>query len=178
LGYAAAGIEGEAHEIYRVLCASMDGEVVENGTSAYQLLQVPGRPERDKVWSQFMCSSRIWHSVTPVSLTRGFKVPTHSPDGSRRLPANERHLRRLAEWTGLLRSSLRHIGLPEDLAASCSIILTPSPLLPSVRRAECYRTPGDSAVLTHARLEFVEPVRGPLIVGDRRYQGYGLCLPL
>ncbi len=178
LGYAAAGIEVEAHEIYRVLCASMDGEVIENGASAYQLLQVPGRPERDKVWSQFMRSSRIWHSVTPVALTRGFKVPTHSPDGSRRLPANERHLRRLAEWTALLRSSLRHIGLPEDLAASCSIILTPSPLLPSVRRAECYRTPGDSAVLTHARLEFVEPVRGPLIVGDRRYQGYGLCLPL
>jgi CRISPR-associated protein Csb2 len=178
LGYAAAGIESVAHEIYRVLCSAMDGEVIEMGTSAYQLLQVPGRPERDKVWSQFIRSSRIWQSVIPVALARGFKVPTHSPDGSRRLSANERHLRRLAEWTALLRSSLRHICIPEDLAASCSVILTTSPLLPSTRRAECYRTPGDSAVLTHARLEFVEPVRGPLIIGDRRYQGYGLFLPL
>ncbi len=178
LGYAAAGSESNAHEIYRVLCASMDGEVIEKGTSAYQLLQFPGRPERDKVWSQFIRSSRIWQSVIPVALARGFKVPTHSPDGLRRLSSNERHLRRLAEWTALLRSSLRHICIPEDLAASCSVILTPSPLLSSARRAECYRVPGDSVVLTHARLEFAEPVRGPLLIGDRRYQGYGLCFPL
>lgn len=177
LGYAAAAIETEAHEIYRVLSASLDGEVTEIGASKYQLVQLQGRPERDKVWSQFIRSSRFWQSVIPVALARGFKVPMYSPDGSRKLSASERHLRKLSEWTSLLRSSLRHISLPEDLVASCSVMLTPSPLVPSTCRAERYRPPGETAVLTHVRMEFAEPIRGPLVVGDRRYQGYGLLLP-
>ncbi len=177
LGYARAGVEPEAAEVYRVLCASLDGEVVEAGKSQYRLLLLAGQPERDKIWFQFVRSSRVWHSVTPVALARGFKVPTHSQDGSRQLTSNERQLRKLSEWTALLRSSLRHICLPGELVATCSITLTPSPLVASTRRAEYYRPPGESAVLTHARLEFVEPVRGPLLVGDRRYQGYGLFFP-
>ncbi|MBI3278437.1 MAG: type I-U CRISPR-associated protein Cas5/Cas6 [Acidobacteria bacterium] len=178
LGYSAAAIEAEAREVYRVLCASLNGEVIQLGASEFQLTLLQGRPERDKVWSQFMRSSRVWRSVTPVALARGFTVPTHSPDGSRRLSTSERHLRKLTEWTALLRSSLRHICLPEDIVASCSLTLTPSPLVPSTCRAERYRRPGESAVLTHARMEFATPVKGPLIVGDRRYQGYGLFLPL
>jgi CRISPR-associated protein Csb2 len=177
LGYARAGTEAEAAEVYRVLCAALDGEAVEAGTSRYRLEVLAGRPERDKVWFQFLRSSRVWHSVTPVALARGFSVPTHSNDGSRKLTNDERHLRKLAEWSALLRASLRHIGFPEDLVASCSITLTASPLVPNTNRAELYRPPGESAVLIHARLEFVEPVRGPLIVGDRRYKGYGLFFP-
>jgi CRISPR-associated protein Csb2 len=177
LGYARAGAEVEAAEVYRVLCASLDGEAVEAGKSSYRLQVLAGRPERDKVWFQFLRSSRVWHSVTPVALARGFSVPTHSNDGSRKLTSNERHFRKLAEWAALLRASLRHIRLPEDLVATCSITLTPSPLVPNTSRAELYRPPGESAVLTHARLEFAELVRGPLIVGDRRYKGYGLFLP-
>jgi len=177
LGYARVGAELEAVEVYRVLCASLDGEAVEAGMSRYRLALLAGRPEMDRVWSQFLRSSRVWLSVTPVALARGFSVPTHSGDGSRKLTSNERHLRKLAEWAALLRSSLRHVGLPENLVATCSITLTPSPLVPNTHRAERYRPPGESAVLTHARMEFAEPVRGPLIVGDRRYQGYGLFLP-
>ena len=179
LGYARVGTETEAQaaEVYRVLCASLEGETIEAGTSHYYLQPVDGRPERDKVWSQFVRSSRLWHSVTPVALSRGFNVPTHSVDGSRKLTSNERHLRKLAEWVALVRSSLRHIGLPGDVVATCSIMLTPSPLVPNTQRAERYRLPGEPAVLTHARMEFAEPVRGPLIVGDRRYQGYGLFFP-
>ena len=177
LGYARAGVEAEATEVYRALCASLDGEVVEAGESPYRLQALADRPGRDKVWFQFLRSSRVWHSVTPVALARGFSVPTLSNDGSRKLTSNERHLRKLAEWAALLRASLRHIGLPEDLVATCSITLTPSPLVPNTNRAELYRPPGESAVLTHARVEFAEPVRGPLIVGDRRYKGYGLFFP-
>ena len=179
LGYARPDTEAEAEaaEVYRVLCASLDGETVETGKSRYRLQVLAGRPEKDKVWFQFLRSSRVWHSVTPVALARGFSVPTHSKDGSRKLTSNERHLRKLAEWVALLRASLRHIGLPEDLAATCSITLTSSPLVPNTHPAEQYRPPGESAVLTHARVEFAEPVRGPLIVGDRRYKGYGLFFP-
>jgi CRISPR-associated protein Csb2 len=177
LGYARAGIELEAVELYRVLCASLDGEVIEAGKSRYRLQRPAGGPEMDRVWLQYRGPSRVWHSVTPVAIARGFNVPTHSQDGSRKLTSNERHLRKLSEWAALLRSSLRHIELPDDLVVSCSITLTASPLVPHTRRAEHYRPPGESAVLIHARIEFTEPVRGPLIVGDRRYQGYGLFFP-
>ncbi|HXM45351.1 MAG TPA: type I-U CRISPR-associated protein Csb2 [Bryobacteraceae bacterium] len=176
LGYARLGLEADAAEVYRVLSASLDGEMVEAGASHYRL-QLLERPQNDKVWPQFVRSARIWHSVTPVALARGFKVPTLTPDGSRRLSGNERHLRRLAEWTALLRASLRHIRLPEELAATCAITLTASPLVAHTMRAECYRPPGEAAVFTHARIEFTEPVRGPLLVGDRRYFGYGLFFP-
>jgi CRISPR-associated protein Csb2 len=177
LGYARADVKAEAAEVYRVLCASLDGETVEAGKSRYRLQAISGRPEGDKVWFQFLRSSRVWHSVTPVALARGFSVPTYSNDGSRKLTSNERHLRTLSEWAALLRASLRHIGLPEELVGTCSITLTQSPLVPNTSRAELYRAPGESAVLTHARVEFAELVRGPLIVGDRRYKGYGLFFP-
>lgn len=177
LGYTRAGIEAQGADVYRVLCASLDGETVEAGGSDYRLQRLAGRPEMDKIWFQFLRSSRVWHSVTPVALAGGFKVPTHSQDGSRELSSNERHLRKLSEWASLVRSSLLHIGLPGEVVATCSIAPTPSPLVPGTQRAERYRPPGESAVLIHARIEFAEPVRGPLIVGDRRYQGYGLFFP-
>ncbi|MGD0498363.1 MAG: type I-U CRISPR-associated protein Csb2 [Bryobacteraceae bacterium] len=177
VGYARAGLEAEAAEVYGVLCASLNEELVEAGQSRYRLQLLTGTPEMDKVWVQFLRSSRVWHSVTPVALAGGFKVPKYSANGARELTSNERHVRRLAEWTALLRCGLRHIGLPAELVDTCTITLTRSPLLPSTNRAEYYRPPGESAVLIHARLEFAEPVRGPLIVGDRRYQGYGLLFP-
>ncbi|HUQ90437.1 MAG TPA: type I-U CRISPR-associated protein Csb2 [Bryobacteraceae bacterium] len=177
VGYARPEIKSEAVDVYQVLCASLDGEDIGAGASYYHLRLFDYGPETDKVWSQLVRCSRVWHSVTPVALAGGFKVPKHSADGRRELTSNERRLRQLAEWTALLRSSLKHIGLPGELVDACAIMLTPSPLLPNTSRAERYRTPGEWAVLTHARIEFSEPIRGPLIVGDRRYQGYGLFLP-
>jgi CRISPR-associated protein Csb2 len=176
-GYARPEMEAQAVDVYQALSASLDGEDIEVGASHYCLRLFDHGPEKDKVWSQLVRSSRVWHSVTPVALARGFKVPNQTPDGSRKLTRDERYLRKLAEWSALLRASLRHIGLPRDLVDTCSILLTPSPLLPGTLRAEQYRPPGESAILTHARLEFAEPVRGPLIVGDRRYRGYGLLFP-
>jgi CRISPR-associated protein Csb2 len=177
IGYARSDLEAQAVEVYRTLCGSLDNEEIEVGALHYLLQQFGGRPEKDKVWSQFVRSSRVWHSVTPVALAGGFKVPRYSADGGRKLSNNERHLRRLAELTALLRSGLKHIGLPAELVNTCAVMLTLSPLLPNTSRAERYRPPGESAVFTHARIEFTAPVRGPLIVGDRRYQGFGLFLP-
>lgn len=177
VGYARADIRSDAVEVYRVLCASLDGEEIKLGALHGRLRLFDRNPEKDAVWSQFVRTGRLWHSVTPVALAGGFKVPKYSRDGVRELTRNEQHLRRLAELNALVRTSLRHIGLPSALVASCAIILTPSPLLPNTARAERYRPTGESAIFIHGRLEFAEDVRGPLIVGDRRYQGYGLFLP-
>lgn len=177
LGYAPANLKEEAAEIYRMLFSALDGESISFDRSGCRLRRIAGPATHDRVWSQFIRSSRYWHSVTPVAIARKYTVPTHSPDGLRILSSNERHLRKLSEWTALLRSSLRHIGLPEDLADKSSFVLTPTPLIRSTERAERYRPPGESALFTHVGVEFDQPVRGPLVLGDRRYLGFGLLLP-
>jgi CRISPR-associated protein Csb2 len=32
--------------------------------------------------------------------------------------------------------------------------------------------------LTHAVIDFAEPVRGPVLIGAGRYNGFGVCRPL
>ena len=170
LGYADSAEAGSS--IYRTLAACLDGEEIEPG---YRL-QLVDDPCKDKVWPLYSRVGRCWVSVTPLAIDRGYKVPTHARDGTP-LSTNERHLRRHAEWTHLVRASLRHIRLPDDLVASCKITLTPSPLLAATERAERYRARDERALFIHARLEFLRCIRGPLLMGDRRYQGFGLFLP-
>lgn len=173
LGFARPEVASHATEIYETLGAALDGESIGELSGRLRRADIT----RDKIWSQLIGPSRVWCSLTPVALARGFKVPRFAPDG-RPLSSNERHSRKLAEWSALVRHSLRHIGLPEPLVRDCSIELTPSPMLRRTVRAERYRPPGESAVLTHARIEFPEPVLGPLLAGDRRYQGLGLFSPV
>ena len=173
VGFAEAGIASDATSIYRSLDVALDGEEIEAG---YRL-QLIADPFRDKVWPFYAGASRCWVSVTPLAIGRGYKVPTHAPDRTP-LSRNQRHLRRLAELTQLVRSSLRHIRLPSDLVESCQIHLTPSPLLAATERAERYRPKDEGVPFVHARIEFSRPVRGPLLLGDRRYFGLGLFAPV
>jgi CRISPR-associated protein Csb2 len=173
LGYAEANRAPHATSIYRTLAACLDGEEIEPG---YRLQLVEDPLRRDKVWRVYVGSSRMWLSVTPVAIDRGYKVPVYSPNGEP-LSSNERHLRRQSEWTSLLRTSLRHIGLPDNVVTTCRISLTPSPLLAATERAERYRPQSENAPFVHVRLDFSGLVRGPLLVGDRRYLGFGLFVP-
>jgi len=177
VGYALPDIADQAKDIYNSIESLLDNQKVDAGGVPARLRRLSELSSRDKIWSQLVRTGRVWHSLTPVALARGFKVAKLAPDGSRPLSSNERHRRKLGEWSDLLRGSLRHVALPEHLVTGCEITLTASPLLPGTGRAERYRPPGETAVLTHARLEFPEPVRGPLIVGDRRYFGFGLFAP-
>jgi CRISPR-associated protein Csb2 len=174
LGYAGTENATRAASIYQTLAGCLDGEEIEPG---YRLQLMGDSPHRDKVWWLYAGSSRVWLSVTPVVINRGYKVPTCSSDGTP-LSANERHHRRSAEWTSLLRTSLRHISLPDDMVTACEITITPSPLVAATERAERYRPNGDGAAFVHVRIDFRRPVRGPLIVGDRRYIGLGLLSPV
>jgi CRISPR-associated protein Csb2 len=164
----------DARSVYRTLAASLDGKPDYENKPTFHLQLID--EHRDKVWRLYSGASRTWISATPVVIDRGYKVPTHSPDGQE-LSRNERHLRRQSEWVKLLQASLRHIRLPEDLAGSCEITLTASPLLSATERAEKYRPAKERAPFIHARLEFPRPVRGPLLLGDRRYFGLGLFVP-
>ena len=171
LGYANPDNANAAASIYRTLAAASMGRR-SSLTSDSSSSQIPA--QRQSLAALYP-TSRCWVSVTPLAIARGFKVPTYAPDGTP-LSSNERHLRRHAEWTQLVRSSLRDIRLPADLVDSCQIHLTPSP-------HACYRARGtlpakdERAPFIHARIEFSRPVRGPLLVGDRRYKGFGLFIP-
>lgn len=178
VGYSKADVREEADEIYRTLAASLDHRdlVLGGGVARLRLISTTGNDET--IWRQLSQPSKRWASLTPLAIARGFTVPKRSPDGMCRLSSNERYRYKLAEWSKLVRESLRHVGLPETVISSCNIQLTQSPLYPGAQRAERYRPPGETAAFTHAHLDFSEPVRGPLLVGDRRYQGFGLFAPL
>lgn len=176
VGYASEQNTEAARSIYRTLAANLDGRFDCENKPSWQM-QLVDRPDRDKVWRLYSAPSRIWTSVTPVALSRGFKVPKFSPTGEL-LSKSERYLRKLAEWQKLLRDSLRHIELPEELIKATEIEISMTPFIPKCERAEKYRAPGEKSVLVHVRLTFPEPVRGPLLLGDRRYFGLGLLAPV
>ncbi len=179
IGYAAPDVVTPAQETYRTLYCALAGEVETlfstKRSHPIQLRQVS--THEDKVWRQLCGKSRVWCSLTPAAISRGFKVPKHTPDG-RLLSTNERYQIKLGEWDKLLRDSLRHINLSEQLISETRIELSATPFLRKTKRAETYRAPGENAVLTHIRLTFPESVKGPLILGDRRYFGFGLCVPV
>lgn len=182
LGYANPENAASAASIYRVLSSCLDGEDIdevgpfERGERRYRLQLIEDPWRSDKVWPFYARSSRVWVSATPVAIDRRYKVPTHSPSGQE-LSSNERHLRRHSEWGKLVRASLRHIRLPDDLVHGSNIALSVSPLLAATERAESYRPRDERAPFLHARIEFPRPVRGPLLLGDRRYFGLGLFVP-
>jgi CRISPR-associated protein Csb2 len=182
IGYASSDVESHAREIYRTLFRALDGFVEEvespfskTGVFPVRLHQVSRH--NDGIWSPLCGKSHLWCSLTPSAISRGFTIPKHTPDG-RPLSSNERYQRKLSEWARLLRDSLRHVNLPDQLIAETLIEISATPFLPRLRRAERYRAPGEKAVLTHVRLTFPEPVRGPIVLGDRRYFGFGLCAPV
>ncbi len=184
LGYAAPEDARQAASIvYEPLFKYLDDLVLAEQTPFRRRGEdVPVRLElrklkSDAIWHHLTSKSRVWDSIIPVAISRGFKVPKFHPDG-RPMSENERHRRKLHEWSELLRSSLRHIGLPPELVEACAIEPTSTPLVPKTQRAEKYRAPGEQAVLTHVRLEFPCCIRGPLLLGDRRYFGLGLFVPV
>ena len=176
VGYASEKNTKAARSVYRTLAANLDGKFDCADKPSWQM-QLVDRPDQDRVWRLYSGSSRAWASVTPVAISRNFSVPKFSPSGEP-LSKNEQYLRKLAEWQKLLRDSLRHIALPEEVVNATEIEISMTPFIPKCERAEKFRAPGEKAVLTHVRLTFPEPIRGPLILGDRRYFGLGLCIPI
>jgi CRISPR-associated protein Csb2 len=122
---------------------------------------------RSKVW----CGpAHVWYSATPVALDR-------NPGDLR-----SREPRKLAKATD---------EAIEIVCRGCERIDLPTPryveILPAApwagaAKARIYPPyPGDASrtqrVLTHVRIEFGQPVRGPILLGAGRYAGLGLLRP-
>jgi CRISPR-associated protein Csb2 len=149
----------------------------------------PRKALKPEIWSAHPKGSRVWASVTPVVL-----------DG---FPKEDRLRNRLAwnnEIVAMLCRACQRIGLPEP--ASVDFDTTSwhqgSPRASMKRRllrghphmTDSSATLGDgfppfpakgtSGIRPqfHVRIEFTDPVIGPVVVGAGRFLGYGLCKPL
>lgn len=114
--------------------------------------------------------SRRWATATPIALDRN-PGDLHDERVDRREEAFGHAANTIAEAVG-------RIGLPEptriDVTRSCVLPGTAKPRAYPRYPIETSRT---QRVLVHARLEFGEPIHGPVILGAGRYHGLGLCLP-
>jgi CRISPR-associated protein Csb2 len=115
--------------------------------------------------------SRAWGTATPIALDQN-PGDLHHADPEKRARAYEKA-------TALVALAVQRIGLPcpavIDVLRSCVIPGTAKPqLFPRypISREKLQR------VLVHARLGFDEPVRGPLLLGNGKHLGLGLCRPL
>jgi CRISPR-associated protein Csb2 len=123
---------------------------------------------RPSMWSH---PSKRWASATPVALDRN-PGDLHDADAEKRRAA-------FAEASAIVIEAVRRIGLPEpseiDVVRSC--------VLPGSAKPRMFpRYPVDARrpqrVLVHVRLQFAEPVRGPILIGAGRYHGLGLLAPV
>jgi len=113
--------------------------------------------------------ARRWASVTPIVRDK--------------FPKAKNPVERHAKIVAIVASACQNIGLPVPRAVSvyrhAAIKGVPSahPWGKAPERTG-WALPGflSRRVLTHAIIEFSEPVRGPVIVGAGRYAGLGLCI--
>jgi CRISPR-associated protein Csb2 len=131
-----------------------------------------GEGERRSLDPQpYVAVARTWATCTPIVLDRHLKAKGNA--------------QRDAEIASLLRHACANIGLPEPAqiaAGKHSAIRGAPPAYPSGRRPPWtrWRLPDSlsSRQLTHAVLQFAEPVRGPVMLGAGRFVGLGLCYAL
>jgi CRISPR-associated protein Csb2 len=120
--------------------------------------------------STWCLPARVWLSATPIALDRN-PGNLHARD-----PARAAKAYREAETS--IATACTNIGLPEPI----QVTVLPSITMPGVAKAHQHPpfAAGDNGyrrVKVHTRVEFAEPVRGPVILGAGRYYGLGLMRP-
>jgi CRISPR-associated protein Csb2 len=129
-----------------------------------------GAPQTSLRPSTWCGPSLVWRSVTPIALDRN-PGDLSSRDVAR-LDAATQHA------VETISVACERIGLPRPLSVE---ILPAAPLAGAAKARDYPAFPGAEGrtqrLLTHARLEFQDPVRGPIVLGAGRFLGLGLCRP-
>jgi CRISPR-associated protein Csb2 len=147
-------------------------ELTLEGDGLHVLFALAGEsPRRSLDPAPYIDEATIWATGTPVVLDRHLKEI-----------GNEA---RQTEIENLLRRACANIGLPEPervVAGKHSAIQGAPSSYPSGRAPPWtgWRLPQSlaSRQLTHAVLQFRQPVQGPVILGAGRFVGLGLCRAL
>jgi CRISPR-associated protein Csb2 len=135
------------------------------GGQAWQLRREAMPDAKSLRQDRYVEEARIWASVTPIAL--------------------DRHPKAEGDVEAIIATACERIGLPQPIhvvAGKHTAIRG----APSARRGAAapawtgWRLPAPltGRRLTHAVIEFAEPVAGPLLLGAGRFVGLGLCLPL
>lgn len=116
-------------------------------------------------------AARTWLTVTPIALDRN-PGDLHASDPA---TAAQAYL----EAAASIVTSCERTGLPRP----ARVDVLPSVTMPGVVKARAYPPfPADRRkprrVKVHAVIEFVTPVRGPIVLGAGRFLGLGLCRPV
>jgi CRISPR-associated protein Csb2 len=114
---------------------------------------------------RYLQEARVWASVTPIAL--------------------DRHPKADGEIEAIIATACERIGLPQPIRVVAgkhtAIRGTPSARPSGVApNWTAWRLPDalKGRRLTHAIIEFSEPIAGPVLLGAGRFVGLGLCLPL
>ena len=120
------------------------------------------RSDDTEMVDRFERSARRWRSVTPLALAA----------------ARRRRTRRAeeADAAAAVRRALLHEGVR---VSAVEVRVQREPFDRKGARAEAFapNTRVSPDILWHAAIEFAEPVKGPLLLGDGRYLGLGLMRP-
>ena len=130
----------------------------------------------DRMFGRYERAGRRWRSVTPLALPERAarrRIDPARPAGDAK-GAPERAAEE-ARAAAAIVQALRHAGARTRAA---EIRVRREPFHPRGERAEAFAggTRFPARRLWHAEIEFAEPVRGPLALGDGRFLGLGLML--
>jgi CRISPR-associated protein Csb2 len=119
-------------------------------------------------WTQ---PSRMWATATPIALDRnpGDLHASSQPERAAAFMEAEASVGTACERIGLTRPRVIEV-LRSCVLTGSAKPLAHGPFPPDPSKPQ--------RVLVHARIEFDQKVRGPLLVGAGRFQGMGLCLPV
>jgi CRISPR-associated protein Csb2 len=122
--------------------------------------------------------ARRWRSVTPVALP--VEVARRRIEPARRADESKGGAERIAEERRAVRAvavALRHAGIRTPAVA---VTVQREPFAPRDTRAELFAADTRFAKerLWHVEVELGEPVAGPLVLGDGRFLGLGLMVPV
>jgi len=120
---------------------------------------------------RYLRSARVWATATPIALDRHPKARAHEA--------------RQDEIAKSISDACLRIGLPRPVQVVCdkhSAIRGSAPAWSPRGSPEWthWALPGSLSgrALTHATIEFAEPIQGPVALGAGRFFALGLCLPI
>jgi len=122
--------------------------------------------EERRMLRRYLGPERTWQTVTPVAL----RAHRSGREGSARVAAE-------SAAGAEVQNALRHAGVDGPVA---SIRVQKEPWLSRGKMAAAFaRTPRfEGSRLWHCEVVFQEPRNGPLVLGDGRYLGLGVMMPV
>lgn len=124
------------------------------------------------------CTARLWRSVTPVALSEDAKRRRIDPDklhgeakGGKERAGEQQYA------CHAVMQALRHAGRHEEVAG---LRVQREPFYAKGERADTFASGTRFSMhqLWHVEIEFAEAVDGPLVLGNGRYGGLGLMVPV